>query len=186
MRLAQVSFRGHDPPSIAAATRTSSASVSSVGFGARPPPLGPLLPALTLMGSMCLLLSWGAQGVLASLVALLPPRAILLIGHPSVPAFLPPRQQLRTITTTTFRGLFQREFPRSSLAGVIVPPLPHVMGGLMMLLLLLPHLPHVMGGLIMLLFLLRMGDIVMPLQTWFDPGWITLGQMLVFLVLNVR
>ncbi len=22
--------------------------------------------------------------------------------------------------------------------------------------------------------------------TWFDPGWVTLGQMLVFLVLNIR
>jgi hypothetical protein len=89
------------------------------------PPLGPLLPALTLMGSMCLLLSWGVQGVLgvlASLVAPLLPTAILLIGHLLAPVFLPPRRRLQTIATTTFRGLFQRKFPRPSSAGVILPP----------------------------------------------------------------
>ena len=39
--LVQVSLCGNDPPSVAAATRLSSAIISSVGFGARPPPRVP-------------------------------------------------------------------------------------------------------------------------------------------------
>ena len=40
----KVLFRGHDPPSVAAATRTFSASVSSVRFNAPPPPPGLFCP----------------------------------------------------------------------------------------------------------------------------------------------
>ncbi len=163
--LAQGSFRGHDPPLVAAATRTSSASVSSVGLMHPPPQASSACP--------------DPDGVDV------PPPFLGGAGGPGGPRFFdrssssygypPHRSSLGSGFSTSlmaaanypnynFPGPIPEEIPKVVFGWGHRPPLPHVMGGLMMLLLLLPHLPHVMGGLIRLLFLLRLGDIVMPLH----------------------
>ena len=162
---AQGSFWGHDHPSVAAATRTSSAFVSSVGFNAPPPPRA---------SSACP----DPDGVDV------PPPFMGGAGGPGGPCFFgrssssygyPPHWSslgsgFSTSLTAAanyrnynFPGPIPEEIPKV-VFGWGHPPPPCVMGDLMMLLLLLPHLPHIMGGLIRLLFLLRLGDIVMPLH----------------------
>ena len=121
---APVSLRGNDPPSVVAGIRASSTVMSTAGMGARPPPRAStarpdpdgLDAPLLFMGGM------GGPRFFG--------RSSSSFGHP------PHHPSLGSGFSTSSMAKNYRQLNFPSLAGVTVPPLPHLMGGFLLLLLL--------------------------------------------------